>query len=595
MVSSYWMEHTTVSLLVANESWPSEVDAREEQRDIKLRSRVSVRRVCFFSVHFVVVVRTQAIESAPWFNHPFPNLPPAMRSWQVPSYQSDVDYCKSLNSQLRGASLCERVGNQIYGLYQRHEMTSEQTKQHDAIIQSLNSRIERKWPGHGLKLVPFGSTTTGLGTCSSDLDLVLTDPARPKGRWTQKEDYVQAAKGLRHGIFYDGGDLLPVWYDVTVLSVVLSESKFVERSEAIPSAVVPLVRLTIKGGRDRVDVVVNNIFSEYTSALIAAYVSLRPKTLPVLYFGIKYWMRNRGLNNSSVQPEGHLRTMSSYAIAILVIQYLQERHCLPNLQALSVHLPESQQERLPDGYEKRVAKAEDWHSASNVKYHRVSFADPFYSHSRYFKIIDCGRVRVIVPPGFFATHKCPPSLEMWMIRYDVLHEQPQWQDLDDPQLAGLHYVEEGTIEEINTHFVGFFNWLDCNILSGRTAVSISYGYPLPLDEPLTPAVLAKGRGTCICCDRKVYGTGQPTAWHTRDFVVCDPFIRIRNVATSMQGQSLFLLREEVRRAQALLGASGDHLDFMDLAALPGIRRQNQNDGDADGVGIIASLFSAAVL
>jgi len=51
----------------------------------------------------------------------------------------------------------------------------------EALVKDVEKVLEAKWPNCGLRLLPFGSTQTGLLEATSDVDLTIIDPMRPYG------------------------------------------------------------------------------------------------------------------------------------------------------------------------------------------------------------------------------------------------------------------------------------------------------------------------------------------------------------------------------------------------------------------------------
>jgi hypothetical protein len=125
-----------------------------------------------------------------------------------------------------GRSGSEAVGRQISGLWQSSRPNEKQIAQRDALIIDAEQAMEKKWPGCGLRLVPFGSTKTGLIEAQSDVDLTLFDPIRPFGVGTPKSELEMPPKGASHGFLPDslysyGISQLPDYYSVNMVASAL--------------------------------------------------------------------------------------------------------------------------------------------------------------------------------------------------------------------------------------------------------------------------------------------------------------------------------------------------------------------------------------
>lgn len=119
----------------------------------------------------------------------------------------------------------------------------------EGIVERLQELITARWPEAQLEAEVFGSSFTGMHTSSSDIDIVLLDPALPLGN-------AQAKDGPR-----------PEWHDVKVLAKYLRTHAGAEGFKdvhAIPSASVPIVTLRMGNvprlAGVKVDIAINNRF-----------------------------------------------------------------------------------------------------------------------------------------------------------------------------------------------------------------------------------------------------------------------------------------------------------------------------------------------
>ncbi|GAA5895422.1 hypothetical protein JCM6882_006246 [Rhodosporidiobolus microsporus] len=208
---------------------------------------------------------------------------------------------------------------------QRPSPAAVSARQHliDELTKWLNA--ERFHWGHAhnsrerpLKVEAFGSVRFGLGTSNSDLDLCLLDPYRPNGfveKWFSSEDAM-----IRD---------LPDIYNMRKLGRSLQRANLMD-VRAIPDAAVPICKfkVMIDGHMIEADLNTNEQLGLFNSRLINSYCNLHPLVRPLSVF-IKFWAKQRGLNN----PSGSPTTFSSYTFILLVIAYLQRLKLLPNLQS----------------------------------------------------------------------------------------------------------------------------------------------------------------------------------------------------------------------------------------------------------------------
>ncbi|CAO1639147.1 unnamed protein product [Sympodiomycopsis kandeliae] len=306
----------------------------------------------------------------------------------------------------------------------------------------------------------------------------------------------------------------------------------------------------MKTGR-KVDIVINNAFGRANSALIRAYVSTRSVTLPQLYFAIKYWFKNRGLNSPSGgglersddddddNNNKKLRTLSSYAIALLVIRYLQAKEKLPGLQGtLREYLPNRQAyECFVEGYEAYpvsarlkndpVALANKYSSRYFIHWD-TSFVDPKGRDREHYRVQGYGKDRIILP---------------------VVSDD----DLIRPDKTDV-FRPEGKSDplELGTLFTGFVEWLHPLVMK-KLAFSIAIPQTYSLDEPRE----------CPGCG-EIYPIHEP--WRDKDFVIVDPFLGRRNVAPGFSDErAMELLRKEIKRAHDMINNNYSAFDYFELA------------------------------
>jgi len=184
------------------------------------------------------------------------------------------------------------------------------------VIRRVNSIMQATF-GRRFQVTAFGSTCYGTDSTDSDLDLVMLDHKKPNG--TLPDDDV---------------DLVGP-YDIEAVAAALKTVKSLKRRsesmftnvEAIPKALVPIVKFEDTATGLSCDLNVNDRLGVMNTLLIRQYCMLSPLVRPMIYV-IKYWARNRELND----PSALRATPSSYTYALMTIAFLQMRRLLPNLQ-----------------------------------------------------------------------------------------------------------------------------------------------------------------------------------------------------------------------------------------------------------------------
>lgn len=426
------------------------------------------------------------------------------------------------------------VGREIIGLWTKTRATSTQRDDEEEICDRLEEALQEEWPAANLKLRPFGSCVTGLGTRESDIDLVLMDPALPGGRWSRSKKNKSP---------------LPSWYDVDVVAAVLRDCTNVLDVEPI-HAMVPIVKVTMfcSGSKKvrEVDISINNQFSLHNTDLLSTYVKLKPKLLPPLYCAVRAWFKARDLNDSS--GKSGLRTFSSYALALLVIAFLQDHQELPNLQnpALISKLPSRQRKRLRDQPGARKATLEDEFPREQAVSWDVTFADPFNKEPDGLRCFEGYGWRVIASARTDFNNL--PNLNYYAEEYDTQKFRRQWPTLPRPEEVGMHREGSAKVDAtgIGERFVLFIRWLDSQIDS-NAIIDISHFYSRGWINNAAEVAEYRRGSRSTACDAK-----QPIEWQSRALVIADPFIHHRNVMGGMSRGAVYRFTNEVRRAYRFL-------------------------------------------
>jgi len=167
-------------------------------------------------------------------------------------------------------------------------------------VQELRSLLESEIPGCSLEM--FGSATNGLWLACSDVDLSL--------QVTRVESRAESIRYLKR--------VGAVIHRLTG-----------ERPDARFGARIPILHwVPSRPGAPVCDISVNNLLAVANSRLIGAYVKLDGCVRPLVVV-LKSWARARSINDRS---NG---TLSSFALTLMVIHFLQRRNLLPSLQDIA--------------------------------------------------------------------------------------------------------------------------------------------------------------------------------------------------------------------------------------------------------------------
>lgn len=168
---------------------------------------------------------------------------------------------------------------------------------------------------YGAKLHVFGSAVNGFGDASSDVDLVLE---------ASREQLVEAL-GLG-----DVRDRNLVPQALKALQKRFRKHRiFVE--QRVLGAKVPILKLWC--GNTACDLSVNNLLPAFNTRLLKAYADIDGRAVKVVQEA-KSWARQEGVHGAA---HGNL---SSYALTLMVIFYMQVRGALPCLQRNASERPE---------------------------------------------------------------------------------------------------------------------------------------------------------------------------------------------------------------------------------------------------------------
>ncbi|GBM87645.1 Poly(A) RNA polymerase gld-2 A [Araneus ventricosus] len=200
------------------------------------------------------------------------------------------------------------LSREIWRLFHENKQSEDIFNSKMALRDKLHQILRQRFPNCGLYVV--GSSMTGLGVSSSDIDmcLMLTD-----GEVDQQKEAI----GILHSVKY----LFHKYkflYDIQVIYAKVPILKFVDGESGV-----------------EVDLNINNAIGIRNTQLLSSYARIDER-LPPLVVLVKLWARCHSINDAKNN------SLSSYSIVLMVIHYLQYRCRPPVLPCL--------QEIQPDKY-----------------------------------------------------------------------------------------------------------------------------------------------------------------------------------------------------------------------------------------------------
>ncbi|KAK9454446.1 hypothetical protein V1511DRAFT_511801 [Dipodascopsis uninucleata] len=180
-----------------------------------------------------------------------------------------------------------KLTSDINVLFQSLHPTEEIVARRSNFVLKLERLLNEEWPGHDIKVHPFGSTENLLYSYESDVDVCITTP------WKELEDTCKLAR---------------FW-----------ASRKMERVVCVPGAKVPIVKIWDPEYQIACDMNVNNTLALENTRMIKAYVQIDSRVRP-LAMTVKHWAKQRILNDAAGGG-----TLSSYSWICLIINFLQTR------------------------------------------------------------------------------------------------------------------------------------------------------------------------------------------------------------------------------------------------------------------------------
>lgn len=257
------------------------------------------------------------------------------------------------------------VSAALWAHYQEHRHSGDLLERKLELHERLLGKLRTLFPQCSLYLV--GSSLNGFGSRQSDADmcLVISD--------NQVDQQRQATTILSR-----------------VARLLARTGWCVGGRPQVIHAKVPIVRFRDRTTGVEVDMNVNNVVGLRNTRLLQCYAQLDPRTAP-LVLAVKAWASGQHIN------EAKNGTLSSYSLALLVIQYLQcgcEPAVLPSLQKM-------QPDRFcSEGDVRLLRLGEDlppWRSANTQSLGAlfVGFLDFFANRFGFSR--SCASVRLGVP------------------------------------------------------------------------------------------------------------------------------------------------------------------------------------------------------
>ncbi|KAF9087536.1 Zinc finger, CCHC domain-containing protein [Mortierella sp. GBA35] len=173
------------------------------------------------------------------------------------------------------------------------EASPEGTQLRENLVTRVQGIMDAEWPKE-LKIEAFGSFASGLGTDSSDLDLVILPALRD-------QDQDMGAPGR--------------YQDLYVLKT-LFQRYSMKDVEVIQNARVPIIKFTDHKTGIKVDLNYGHYTSLYNTRLIESYVRIDDRVRTFFYV-LKAFAKARGINSPP------LGSLSSYCYTLMAISYFQ--------------------------------------------------------------------------------------------------------------------------------------------------------------------------------------------------------------------------------------------------------------------------------
>ncbi|KAF9435389.1 Zinc finger, CCHC domain-containing protein [Entomortierella beljakovae] len=205
----------------------------------------------------------------------------------------------------------QQLTNDMISMGERTATSQDGTQLRENLITRVQGILNTEWPKEA-KVECFGSFASGLGTDSSDLDLVILPALHD-----QEQDLATPGR----------------FQDLFVLKT-LFQRYSMKDVEIIQGARVPILKFTDHKTGIKVDINYGHYTGLYNTRMIESYVRIDDRIRAFLYV-LKAFVKARGINEPS------LGSLSSYCYSLMAISYfqtllipvlpcLQDPHLIPN-------------------------------------------------------------------------------------------------------------------------------------------------------------------------------------------------------------------------------------------------------------------------
>lgn len=423
------------------------------------------------------------------------------------------------------------TGRQVSMLWLTTRPSPELLRMRQKVIMDVQDHIDKRWPGCGLRVAPFGSTQTGLVEAASDIDLCLLDPSRPRGVGTPQTEVLslpnpEGVQILRNERII-GIPGAPDYYNVTNVARALERYSFAFKAvQPIRHAKVPICKFVHSDSGLEGDLNVNDLFGLQNSDLITQYIDICPKIVAPFLFFIKKWAARRHINDPS--GKSGIVSLNSYTLTVFGLQYLQIKGIVPNLQSRSLintlGVPGEYLWQRPKG------------TASYRKANRDSILD------------DLDGEEIEVDPQIggrrFDTTFCrlKTDWDFAMVQEDsangtVGHCEPFSMDA-----AFLSEEENDCL--LGSLLEGFFEWL-ANFDFEKCGMSLREGHPIRRHRHLSDSDKEK-------LEAFPYVKEWDASWKESAMLCQDPFILDRNTCGAVLETTRTIIANEASRAHKIL-------------------------------------------
>lgn len=233
---------------------------------------------------------------------------------------------------------------------------------------------------------PFGSTVTGLGFNSSDVDIFVQvfNSNSEKSNDDKASEYVLRAK-----------------------KILSKYEHYFSQVIAIPKAKTPICKFMHNLTRIRCDFNFKNMLGVCNSQLISYYLSLDVRLTPLM-IAIKYWGKVHNLTGSSGK-------FSNYSFIMMFLSYLQQIHSLPPVITLQTPATLNLQENWNGGFDGSLKCNLQSLSQSSAVDILAGFFE-YYSLFDYSLYVVCPYVgHPIAKVSFVEPHMLEPCFERYKV------------------------------------------------------------------------------------------------------------------------------------------------------------------------------------